>query len=388
MGIYTEYLDRQLSFPDLASERRAQLTRIKEIRGHDVLVFAADVKKSQTPISISYPDLLPITDQLSNLNGSALDLILETHGGSAEIAEQIVRLLRGRFEHLTVIVPGVAKSAGTIMAMAADEILMEPGSALGPIDAQLTWQGKTFSVDALLKGFDRIKQEVVDTGQLNKAYIPILQGLSPGELESAYNAREFATELVTEWLFTYKFKDWSVHETPGKPTTGQPVTDEEKRQRANEIAAALCEHSRWRTHGRSITLADLQALHLKITDYSQRSEADAIRRYFTLLQMTFDTTIYKVFETPVSQIYRFVPSPAQAAPKPPAAEASVIDLPCSKCQAHHRLQANLDKSLPLQPNSLPFPADNKFKCPNCGTEHDLSDLRRQIELQTKKKVVP
>lgn len=78
------------------------------------------------------------------------------------------------------------------MTMAADEILMGTASALGPIDAQLTWQGKVFSADALLEGLDKIKDEVAKTNILNKAYIPILQGISPGEIQSARNALKFA----------------------------------------------------------------------------------------------------------------------------------------------------------------------------------------------------
>lgn len=48
-------------------------------------------------------------------------------------------------------------------------------------------------------------------------------------------------------------------------------------------------------------------MRLRITDYGQQAElANAIRRYYTLLQMTFATNIYKVFETPTSQVDRFI----------------------------------------------------------------------------------
>ena len=93
---------------------------------------------------MSNVDLLPISDQLANLKGTKLDLILETPGGAGEVAEDIVRMIRKKYDDVAVIVPGWAKSAGTIIAMAADEILMGPTSALGPIDARLSWQGKRF----------------------------------------------------------------------------------------------------------------------------------------------------------------------------------------------------------------------------------------------------
>lgn len=265
MGYYSEYIDRQMSFQDLTSERKRQLTRISEIRGgRDILVFASDMNKANAAISIGYADILPIGDQLQNLTGASIDLILETPGGSGEVAEDIVRLLRDKYEDVGVIIPGWAKSAGTIMAMAANEILMEPASALGPIDAQLAWQGKFFSADALLEGIEKIKREVEQTGVLNKAYIPILQGISPGEIQSAENALAFAKELVTGWLASYKFKNWSIH-----TSTGQPVSPEDKKQRAEEIAGKLCNHGHWLTHGRSIKLSNLRdEMRLQITDYS------------------------------------------------------------------------------------------------------------------------
>ncbi|MBI1817762.1 MAG: ATP-dependent Clp protease proteolytic subunit [Deltaproteobacteria bacterium] len=386
MGIYSHYLDQQLDFQQVSTERKKQLKRISEIRGgRDVLVFAADLNKAQAPISISYADLLPISDQLANLKGEALDLILETPGGSGEAAEDIVRLLRGKYESIAVIVPGWAKSAGTIMVMAGDEILMEPASALGPIDAQISWQGKVFSADALLEGLEKIKEEVATTGVLNKAYIPILQGLSPGELQSAENALKFARQLVTDWLAQFKFKNWATHSS-----TGHPVTDDEKKTRAEEVAKQLCDHRHWLTHGRSVKLTDLRQMRLQISDYSEQPDlADAVRKYHTLLQMTFaTTTIYKVFETPGSQIIRLL-GPTAPPPTPPgvAGDIAIVEAKCGKCGTVSKVQANIGKKHPLQQGCLPFPKDNKLRCPNCGAEADLTDLRRQIEAQAKKSVV-
>ena len=107
MGIYTEYLDRFRSgnFDELAAERKKQLRRISELRKRDVLVFAADINKSIPQISIDYSDLLPFTDQLSNLKGDRLDLILETPGGSGEVAEDLVKAMRARYHDVAIAVP-------------------------------------------------------------------------------------------------------------------------------------------------------------------------------------------------------------------------------------------------------------------------------------------
>ena len=130
-------------------------------------------------------------------------------------------------------------------------------------------------------------------------------------------------------------------------------------------------------------------MRLQITDYSQQADlADAIRRYHVLLQMSFDTTsMYKIFETPHSQISRFgslpVPPPQQMA----RADTAVLEMPCPQCKNHIKIQANLDKAKPLQDGCLPFPLDNKVKCPKCGTEIDVLNMRRQLEAQTKKRIV-
>jgi hypothetical protein len=390
MGIYGEYLDKFSSgnFEELAAERKVQLRRIAQLRRRDVLVFAADINKNIPQISIDYSDLLPFTDQLSNLKGRQVDLIIETPGGSGEVAEDLVKAVRGQFEHMAVIVPGYAKSAGTIMAMAADEVLMGPYSGLGPIDAQIFYQGKRFSADALLEGMEKIKKEVVDTGTLNRAYIPILQGVSPGELQDAENALSFAKILVTQWLAQYKFRTWTTHSS-----NGQPVTPAEKEERAKQIADHLCDHRFWKTHGRSIKIEDFEGMRLRITDYSKNADLnDVIVRYYTLLQMTFATNLYKIFETVDSQVLRFL-SPQVPPPQllgagvPTAANAVVFDFQCNKCNTPTRMQANLVEGAPLQAGCVTFPQDNKFHCPKCGTEHNLVDTRRQIEAQFKKPIV-
>lgn len=395
MGMYSDYLDSGLGadYHKLGLERKKQLARIAAIRKRDVLAYAVDVTKSKSPINVNYTDLLPITDQLSGLKNDAIDLILETPGGSGETAEDIVRLLRGKYKNVGVIVPGMAKSAGTLIAMAADEILMEPMSSLGPIDAQITWQGKQFSAHSLIEGVEKIKREVLSTGTLNKAYVPILQNISPGELQNAEHALTFASDLVTEWLANYKFKDWTAHRS-----NGAPVTSEERKQRAKEIADQLRDQSRWKTHGRSLKIEDLRQMRLDITDYSQNADlADAIRRYYTLLQMTFTSNVYKIFETPSSQIFRMeviqtqaLIGPSTPSPSVPANAKSIeVKGGCQKCGTGFVIQARFDRSAPQKAGALQFPADNLLKCPgpNCKEVHDLTLLREQIQNQSGRQIV-
>lgn len=391
MGVYSEYLDKNLPFQDLVQERKRMLERISQIRGRDVLSYAADVTKAQlgAQVALEYSDLLPITDQVANLGGKALDVILETPGGSGETAEDIVRILRDRYDSVDFIVPGMAKSAGTIMVMSGDEILMDSMSALGPIDAQIQFEGKQFSAEALIKGFEKIKDESDQTKSLNRAYIPMLQRISPGDLQHAQNALDFAKDLVTEWLSSYKFKNWNVHRTH---SPGSPVTRDEKVQRASKVAEDLCNHSAWKTHGRSIRIQDLHGIGVEVVDFGKDPElADAIRRYHVLLRMMFDTTSsYKVIETPKSQIMRFLVSPASPpAPIPgPAAapDGVIVGVQCDRCKQEHQVQMDFDVEKLLQPGNTRFPANDILVCSRCGNQINVSGFRQQVEMQMKRKV--
>ncbi len=66
-----------------------------------------------------------------------IDLVIHTPGGLVLAAVQIAYALREHRGKTTVIVPHYAMSGGTLIALAADEILMDPHAVLGPVDPQL-----------------------------------------------------------------------------------------------------------------------------------------------------------------------------------------------------------------------------------------------------------
>jgi len=66
-----------------------------------------------------------------------IDLVLHTPGGLVLASEQIAYALRDHPAKVTVVVPHYAMSGGTLIALAADEIRMDPAAVLGPVDPQL-----------------------------------------------------------------------------------------------------------------------------------------------------------------------------------------------------------------------------------------------------------
>ncbi|NLI13089.1 SDH family Clp fold serine proteinase [Pelotomaculum propionicicum] len=66
-----------------------------------------------------------------------IDLLMHTPGGLVLASEQIARALQRHKARVTVFVPHYAMSGGTMIALAADEIIMDDNAVLGPVDPQL-----------------------------------------------------------------------------------------------------------------------------------------------------------------------------------------------------------------------------------------------------------
>jgi ClpP class serine protease len=66
-----------------------------------------------------------------------IDLLLHTPGGLVLASEQIAYALKEHPAKVTVLVPHYAMSGGTLLALAADEIRLDPAAVLGPVDPQL-----------------------------------------------------------------------------------------------------------------------------------------------------------------------------------------------------------------------------------------------------------
>ncbi len=87
-----------------------------------------------------------------------IDLIIHTPGGLVLASKQIAMALKNHPAKVTVFVPHYAMSGGTLIALAADEIVMDPNAVLGPVDPQL---GK-FPAASILAAIDKKKPENVD----------------------------------------------------------------------------------------------------------------------------------------------------------------------------------------------------------------------------------
>jgi ClpP class serine protease len=84
-----------------------------------------------------------------------IDLILHTPGGLALAATQIAIALKAHPSKKTVLIPHYAMSGGTLIAFAADQIIMDSHAALGPVDPQLGDQQGVYPATSLLKAVEK-----------------------------------------------------------------------------------------------------------------------------------------------------------------------------------------------------------------------------------------
>ena len=208
---------------------------------------------------------------------SSLLVIIDTPGGIVEVAERIVSTLRHYYQEVKFLIPDSAMSAGTVLVMSGDAILMDHFSRLGPIDPQLHIEGKPIATSVLsyLEQFNRLVEKS-EEGTLTSAELILLQKLDLADLRQYELAAELSVNLIREWLVHYKFKDWSTHSS-----TGQPVTQQEKMYRAEEIARTLNDQQRWGTHNRGIDRNALTDLGLRVDDLeSDRQLNSLVKEYF------------------------------------------------------------------------------------------------------------
>lgn len=101
-----------------------------------------------------------------------IDLILHTPGGLVLAAEQIAKALCRHPAKITVFVPHYAMSGGTLIALAADEIVMDENAVLGPVDPQIGQQPAASILSVLeQKSLDHINDETLILADVSRKAI-------------------------------------------------------------------------------------------------------------------------------------------------------------------------------------------------------------------------
>lgn len=124
MSLMNEYINQRLSGPDLESELLKLIADYNSLRDTYLFVYAAAIGKAIPAVPLEQSDFYIFRDLLSGqVKRNRVDVYLETPGGSGETAEEIGRFLHKKFDPVSFVISGEAKSAGTIIALSGDEIL-------------------------------------------------------------------------------------------------------------------------------------------------------------------------------------------------------------------------------------------------------------------------
>lgn len=179
---------------DEALDSRQQRLEEYESR-YDCRVIVVDAE-ILTPSAVNIEDILLETGDCESLH-----LFLNTLGGEGEAAIRLVRQMRTRCTHLTVIVPLEAKSAGTLLLLGADEIVTGPTSDLGPIDPQLWLEhyGRK-PAKTVLEAFRRAEAAAATEGVLASFHAMTLENRSAFEAQEARESLDHATLQLEQSL--------------------------------------------------------------------------------------------------------------------------------------------------------------------------------------------
>lgn len=399
-SILNDYVSRRLGLIDLQNELQRLIKEYNKHTGRYLFVYASDITKGRRGVDVSLvqDDFYNIQDILRETGKEIIDFYIETPGGSGEAAEEIAKYLRKKFKEVNFIIAGEAKSAGTILVLSGDNIYMTDTGSLGPIDAQVKIGRSVVSAHDYKEWVDKKREEALQNGILNPFDAVMVAQISPGEIGAIINSLEFAKDLVSDWLARYKFKNWTITRTKLE------TVDEAKRiSRAKEVAELLCNHTEWRTHGRSLKIEDLKELLLIDRVDDDTKLADIVYRIKTVIRLIFDmSTIYKIYYldnfklgktfsvNPGIQQNLNLPHLPQVAQQKQI-EGVEINVDCPQCKKRHKIQGYLevdskiieDAKLPINTN---VDKNDILICDNCKFNFDLKPIKAQIEHQMKKRV--
>ena len=129
--------------PNTTDHLDAVSARLSNAKDADVFLYSAGMLDSTCGKLINLVRSIPVK------RPNAI-LILTTNGGSADSAYQLARTIKQHYSSFHLYIFGYCKSAGTLVAVAADEIVMSEFGQFGPLDVQFADKTEMFGQTAAL----------------------------------------------------------------------------------------------------------------------------------------------------------------------------------------------------------------------------------------------
>lgn len=229
--------------------RRKYLLALSQLTGRNVIAYYSGWQHITEERQFYYcgvddSDTNGFMAAIHNLNRKkGLDLVLHTPGGEMGATESLVEYLRDMFgTDIRAIVPHLALSAGTMIALSCNQIVMGKHSRLGPIDPQIG----SLAAQGVLQEFERAAKEIRKSPEKAVVWQPIIAKYSPTLIGECEQAIVWAREMVQRWLETGMFRK-----------------DRNRRQIAGRIVATLSNPRFTRTHARELPLKEVRRLGIK-----------------------------------------------------------------------------------------------------------------------------
>jgi len=259
--------------------RNKYLGELSAFTGRDTIIYATRWTSGDAPpnlVSITDEDIQAFMEAIAGLQGKELDLIIHTGGGSAEATDAIVSYLRQKFNHIRIIIPQAAMSAGTMLACSADMIVMGKQSSIGPIDPQFILQTsvglQAIPAHAILEQFKKAQEDCSANPKNLNSWLPMLSQYGPALLVRCQDQIDFGKELVGNWLKAFMFK----REGPDVP---------------DQIADYLSNHANFKTHGKHISIEKAIEIGLKVESLETSQEfQDKVLSAFHATMHAFGST--------------------------------------------------------------------------------------------------
>lgn len=261
--------------------RRKYLNQLYKVTKRNVIVYySAWLQKSNVPnVNINDNDKNGFMAAINKLDRTkGLDLLLHTPGGDTAATESLVHYLREMFgTDIRVIVPQIAMSAGTLIALAAKEIVMGKHSNLGPIDPQFGG----LAASGILEEFKKAKEEILENQLTALAWQPILAKYNPTLIGECEKSLEWSKEMAKEWLISGMFRD-----------------DPDASEKAETAIEYLGNHALTKSHGRHVTPEKAEEVGLKIVHLEDnQSLQDAVLNvHHTCIHTLTNTPAIKIIE--------------------------------------------------------------------------------------------
>lgn len=222
----------------LRYQRQAVIRTIQERTERRLICYVAGMAAS-----IDRDDTVGFVDLLHNIvPGSNLDLLLHTPGGDIDAAEKLITMVRNTVGTgiLRVVVPDFAKSAGTLIALGADTIVMSETSELGPIDPQVTLRdGNGNLIMHSVQNYLDAYQDFAEILKRDPTNVPagmMMNKLDPATVKLFEAVRDRSRRFAEDQLKRGMFRN--------------------NKGNSTKTAATLLDTKRWLSHGQMISWQD------------------------------------------------------------------------------------------------------------------------------------